>query len=374
MKKILLLLFIWVILLTVVNKLSLKFLADFASYELPKNQEIVFRSWITPWLNYDGRNYLEIANRGYVPVRTNNTDLRVYFPLYPLLIRILSFNLRFNPVLVGLGISFLSFLGSLFVFNKLLLHDKFSKEKRNKALLLLLLFPTSFYFIAYYTEGLFLLLILLTFYFLNKTNFKVASIFAALTTATRLSGLAILPVLLWEAIQYYKKTKKFPFSIIIAPLGFVLFGIYIHVTTGNALAIILRHKDWDKPFGVFGMWYALKNGLTKIIYGSGGLTYNPLNYSVEVLELMFALFLLLIIFKSYKKIRFSYWLYLLFSSLIIFFSGVLSGIPRYMMVIFPVYIYLTNAIPKKYFYIVCFCFAVLFVYLSALFLRGYWVA
>jgi len=372
MKRILMLFIVWFLLLNILNPLSLKFLFDKTSYELPKNISLSYRHVTVPWLNFDGRNYLEIATNGYNP--NFRIELRVFFPLYPLLIRLFSFNLLLNPILTGLIISFLAFLGSMFVFNKLLQEEGIKESERRKTILLLLLFPTSFYFLAFYTESVFLLLSLLVFYFLNKKNLLFASIFTALASSTRITGLALLPVIFWEGFQEYKKSKKFPPITIIAPLGFIVYGLYLQLATGDGLAIILKQKNWDRPMGIFGPIIALREGFSKFLFASPMTRGDFFGHSMEVMEFIFAIFYIFFLIDSFKKIKFSYWLFIFFTALPIFFSGALSSIQRYMIVLFPMYVYLVKKINKKYFFIVCLLFFILLVYFTSLFLRGYWVA
>lgn len=372
MKKILIMFIIWFLFINLLNPLSFKLLFDKNSYELPKNITLSFRHIFVPWLNFDGRNYLEIVTNGYNP--NFRIELRVFFPLFPLLIRSLSFNLLLNPILIGLFISFSSILAGIFIFNKLLKSDGFKEKDRLSILGLLFLFPTSYYFLSFYTESIFLLLTLSVFYFISKKKFFLASILTALATATRITGLALLPAIFWEGYIQYKRNKKFPASTIIAPLGFVMYGLYLQLTTGNALAIVSMQKNWDRPIGVFGPFIALYDGLKKFIFASPLTRGDFFGHSMEVFEFIFAVFYIFILIDSFKKIKFSYWLFLLFSAIPIFFSGALSSIQRYMVVLFPTYIYLVKIINKKYFYLICFCFLILLIYFTSLFLRGYWVA
>jgi len=373
MKKIIVLFVTWFLLLNLINKLSSQVFLDNTSYELPKNIKLSHRYWIVPWLNFDGRNYLEVVVNGYQSKAQKN-DLRVFFPFFPLLITILSLNKIINPIIVGLTISLTSFLLSLFIFNKLMIQDRISKDKRLKTVILLLLFPASFYFAAYYTESLFLFLTLLVFYFLNNKKFLLASIYTAIATATRLVGLTLIPIVFWEAYRTYRKTKKFPLSIIITPFGFIFYSFYMQITTGNAFSVVTQHKEWSRNINIFGVFIALKEGLQKVIFKSSLSQNNLIIYSIETIEFIFAIFLILILLFSFKKIKFSYWLYLLLSSIFIFSSNVLISIPRLIIPMFPIFIYLSQVISKKTFYFISFIFLVLLVYLSSLFLRGYWVA
>lgn len=373
MKKILLLFLVWFVLLHGFNKLSFKFLPDKTSYELPKKYEINPRFWITPWLNFDGRNYLKIATEGYAGSQ-QKFNLRVFFPFYPLLIRIASLNLLLNPILTGLAISIFSFIGSLIILNRLLKTGELQDKKRFKVIVLLFLFPASFFYISFYTESLLLFLSLLTFYFLKKKRFFAASVCVAMATATKILGVALLPSLMWEAYKRYRQTKKIPFSIIIAPLGIVLYILYTFQQTGNLTLAILGHSDWGRKVDIFSPILAFKEGLMKVFFGSAVSRNNFFAHSVEVLEFFSALFLLFVILFGIKKMKFSYWLFVLFSFLLISFSGAFGSINRVLLVIFPVHIFLAKVLPTKIYYFVCFCLFILLLYLTSLFLRGYFVA
>ncbi len=371
MKKILISVLIWFIFLNFFNVVSFKLLFDKTSYELPEGISLPYRHVTVPWLNFDGRNYLKIADDGYDPRYL--IDLRVFFPLYPLLVRGLSLNFLLNPVIVGLGISLIAFVGAVLVFNVNMINDKIEKERRLRTVLALLSFPTSFFFASFYTESLFLLLVLLTFYYLHKKNFIGASLVTALATATRITGLALIIPLVWEAIQHYKKTRKISWSVFIGPTGVFLYALYIQLFGGGAISIISSQKNWNKPLGVFGPLVALKDGFLKFLYGSAVTKGDFFGRSMEILEFVFAVLLLFFILYSYKKVKMTYWLYMLASVVPIFFSGVLSSVHRYMAVLFPIYIVI-GSLPKKYYYPAIAISLLLLAYMSSLFLRGYWVA
>ncbi len=365
---------IWFILLNVINKASSKYLVDHTSYELPKGYNVSHRFWVVPWLNFDGQNYLKIAINGYTGSVNKKFNLRVFFPFYPLIIRILSINLVMSPIYTGLIVSIVSFIVSMLVLNELLIKDRLKEIDRTKVLLLMLLFPASFFYAAFYTESLLLLLTLLTFYFLRKKDFLLASISTTLATATKIIGLALLPVLIYEAYRSYKETKKVSFPVLIAPLGIVGYALYTWVTSGDSLLIIRGQIDWGRRIGIFSPFIAFKGSLFHVIYGSLVSQHNFFARSIEVIELATAIFLIVVIILSFKRIKFSYWLYLLSGSLLVFFSGTFISIMRILIVLFPTHIYLAKTLPKKVYYFISLCFVILLVYLTSLFLRGYWVA
>jgi len=371
MKKILILFAIWVFLLHSLNLISYKLLFDRTSYELPIAASLSYRHIFIPWLNYDGLNYLQIIQNGYNP--NYQTELRVFFPLYPLIVKLISFNV-FNPIPVGLGISLLAIFASLFSFHYLLKLDKTNQEQRTRILTLLLLFPTSYYFLAFYTESIFLLLALLIFITLKQKRFLLAGVLTALITATRITGLALVPVFFWECYQYYRKTKKLIWQIFLAPMGFFLYLLYAQFNSGSALAIINSQKNWNRPLGILGPCYAFKDGLSKFLFGSSYTHHDLFGRSMEIVEFLTAIFLVIMIIYGFKRLKTSYWLYIFFSSVPIFFSGALPSIHRYVLVMFPIYILLGQNLSKKKFYLLSVFFAALLIYFTALYLRNYWVA
>jgi len=129
------------------------------------------------WANFDGEHYLSIAIFGY-----KNLE-QAFFPVYPLLISFFSrpfssdlISSLVNSTIVGLIISNASLLLALIFLWELIRID-FSKEIAYLTIILILIFPTSFYFGAVYNESLFLLLSVLSFYCARKGNWFLAGIF-----------------------------------------------------------------------------------------------------------------------------------------------------------------------------------------------------
>jgi Gpi18-like mannosyltransferase len=363
MKKIFLLFVFWLLLTLLINKLSVNLIPDRTSYELPFKVPATFT--IAPFLNMDGRHYLDIACNGYFI--KGGFDLRVFFPIYPLLIRAFSLNCILNPVIVGLLISAISFLASLYLLARML-----SKDIRFKTLLLLIFFPTSFFFAAYYTEGVFFLFVVLTFWFLEKKKFLAASIFAAIASATRFPGIALAPVLLYEAYLVYKKTKKLRLEVLLAPLGLVLYSVYNWISTGKPLTFISTQTYWDRPVGLLAPFFALKSQITSVVSGPLSSYDSPFVYPIILIEFATLLFLVFILYFSFKSIKKSWWIYMFTNLVIILFGGILSASPRYTLVLFPAYVFLAKRLSGIKYIIYLICSLVLFVFMASLFLRGYW--
>ena len=356
MKKIILIFFAWALLILIINKFSVKFIPDRTSYELPEGINIEARFTLLPLLNFDGRNYLEIVRSGYT--FRDGHNLQVFFPAYPFLIRIISSGGVINPVYLGLSISLISGLLSLIIFDKMF---------GLKAAILLFAFPTSFFFTAYYTESIFLLFVLLFFFFLNKKKFAWASAFAALASGTRIFGLALTPVIIYEILKGGKSTRKHLWTAFIAPLGFIIYSLL------SKNSIIFSQSDWNRNVGLLGPYYAIADSLRHVFQGPQATYDSPFTYPVIILELIIFIFTTLVVIKMYKKIDAKYFIYSAASLLIILLGGSLASSPRYILTIFPIFIYLAKYL-KRYYYFYLTISLLLLVFFSTLFLRGYWVA
>lgn len=144
-----------------------------------------------PWANFDGVHYLRIALFGYA-----DKYVEVFFPLYPQIIKYLSRLTGINALNTGLLLSHLTFFLSLYLLTKLLKQLSLTGVEIKRFLWILLIFPTSFYFASFYTESLFLFLTITTFLAAYQKKWWLAGIAGSLATATRFTGILLLPSLL----------------------------------------------------------------------------------------------------------------------------------------------------------------------------------
>ena len=126
-----------------------------------------------------------------------------FFPFYPLLIRILAYPLRvfgLNPIatatLAGVLISALGTLfGMLALFD--LTRDYLGEAGALRAVFYLIVFPTGFFLIQVYTEGLFIGLAFGCLAMLKRQQWIPAALLASAATMTRAVGLAlVIPMLI----------------------------------------------------------------------------------------------------------------------------------------------------------------------------------
>lgn len=327
------------------------------------------------WANFDGEHYLSIAIFGY-----KNLE-QAFFPLYPLLISVLARptlnNLTESQVyatLAGLIISNASFLLALIFLWELIKID-FSRKITYLTIILMLIFPTSFYFGAMYNESLFLLLSVLSFYCARKKNWCLAGIFGMVASATRVFGILLLPALLLEVWQQRVNLSK-SFWIFLIPLGLGAYMLYLNITVGDPLAFYHYQKliGEQHQAGVILLPQVYFRYIKMIVSTS---VQNPIFQTVVLEFFTGLLFFLLPIYGYFKKIRLSYLVFALLGFIIPAIQGSFSSTPRYVIVLFPSFLaaalWISN-LPKKYMLSLLFLSFLIFIYETALFLRGYWVA
>jgi Mannosyltransferase (PIG-V) len=126
-----------------------------------------------------------------------------FFPFYPLVIRILAYPLSvfgLNPIatatLAGVLISALGTLfGMLALFD--LTRDSLGEEGALRAAFYLIVFPTGFFLIQVYTEGLFVGLAFGCLAMLKRQQWILAALLAVAATLTRAVGIAlVIPMLI----------------------------------------------------------------------------------------------------------------------------------------------------------------------------------
>lgn len=328
-----------------------------------------------PWANFDGVHYLNIAGHGYT------TNAR-FFPLYPLLILLVSFlfgkGIPYGALqfFTAFFISQLFFFLSLVAFNKLLAFD-YKKNIVERTILFLLLFPTSFFFAAIYTESLFLFLTILSLYFARRRKWLFASLCGMLLTATRVVGIAILPALMYELWTTEKNKKvvlKKSFSLFLVPLGIIIYAIYNFFIWNNPLHFWVSQGTLGNSRSVFGVVLPPQT----VIRYMKILTTLPLiqfEWWIALLEaVVFALCCLLLFIAWKKKVRASYLVFAALAFLIPTLSGTFSGLPRYAIVLFPIFIALALT-KNKYITIIYAIIAPLLLFMLLMFFsRGYFVA
>lgn len=268
--------------------------------------------------NFDGVHYQNIARQGYI-----TRFQTAFFPLYPLAIKSLSFLAGGNLLVTGLLISFFSTLASLYILNRL--------DPGGRSIIWLFSFPTAFFLLTGYTEALFLFLSLLTWWLYSHQKFFLSGLAGLLSSLTRFYGILLFPVVLIDYFQQKTRSKN-PLSLFIIPLGLLFYMFYLYREFHDPLYFFHALSLWQKSHLVFPpqtIYRYLKILLT--------VAPSAREYWIAVLELGSLVIGTLASVILLKKRQFALSVYLLLGLLIPTLTGTLQSLPRYLLVLFPLY-------------------------------------
>ncbi len=317
----------------------------------------------------DAVRYLDLAENGYVREGENAINL-VFYPLYPLMIRLVSFLTGGNMKLVGLMISQLSYAAASAVLWEWIRLDHGAQSALFGALLLAL-HPFSVFVMGIYSESLFLLLSISCLYFLRRQRFAAAGIAGFLAALCRTQGmLLILPAIYeWIILRAGKEQRHFKKSdacLLLIPAGF---GVYLLIN-------VLLHGDPFRflQFEAGEPWYQTTQwiGRNIALQYDLSLQYSGLAWIIYIPQIVLYFFSLGVLFLGIaRKHRTCEVLYGAAYLGFTYLSGWMISGGRYMMACVPLYAILAGSRSDTAKKLLIFCAALLHVVYSLLFYAGY---
>lgn len=328
------------------------------------------------WGRWDSGWYLQIAQHGYSPIQQGTVgNSFAFFPIYPILIKFFSliFPKQFLTqdvwLFIAVFLSNLFFLIALCVFyyfiKKIFAQVPYRKKIAQNSVLLLLLFPTSFFFSTAYNESLFFLLTISCFFFLFENKYFLASIIASFAALTKPYGILLLVPLL---LHYFKNKnwnwQKIDLSFIyffLPIISLFAFCIFAYLQTGDFLAFLHSQTAWHKTLS--WPWKSL-------LY-----PYHFIGY-ITPIETIITIFALTTLGLSWKYLPHELVIWANLLNLIPLFSGTTISNMRYIISIFPFFIFLSLITQKREGFekILLAIFLVIQVLLFTAWCQFYWVA
>lgn len=332
-----------------------------------------YLAWI--WANFDGRHFSSIALEGYE--RTNFA----FFPLYPLLIYGLGNILQISFLYSGIIISLSAFFLSLILVYKITRFD-FSERISWWSVILISIFPLSFFYQAIYADSLFLLFTTASFYFARKGNWLGSGVLGAFATFTRLSGIALIPALILEWFLQNKDkykgakiiTRFFKTNamlILLAGSGIAFYMAYLQLQYNDWFLFQKSMSAWKQEEFVFPLQVIWR--YIKIFWF---VQKDVLVFWIAIFEFVSLFLYMILAVYVWKRIRISYGLFMVILLLLVAFTGTFAGTPRYMLHLFPGFIGMAMLLEQHRFLKlpILLLFAVLGFLFVGLFTRGYFVA
>jgi Gpi18-like mannosyltransferase len=154
----------------------------------------------------DAARFLGIATSGY----GRDDASAAFFPGYPLAIRVVAWLPFVGPLGAALLVSNVAFVVALVLLHGLTRFEFGSASMGRRSILFLAVFPTAIFFLAPYSESLFLALSLWSFWAARRDRWGWAALAAALAASTRAVGLLLLPALAIEALHQWRADGRAP--------------------------------------------------------------------------------------------------------------------------------------------------------------------
>jgi Gpi18-like mannosyltransferase len=204
------------------------------------------------WHQWDALWYERIAQHGYgYELDTLKGQAAAgYFPLYPLLIRLI---LQAAPALsffwAATAVSNLAALAALLLLVRYLIPRD---DLAGRVVTILMTSAGSFYLSIPYTEGLFLLLVVGTLVATRQRRYELAGLLAGLAATTRVHGLALVAVpviacLLDTAPVARARWARAAAALALFAAPVVVYLAYLADVQGSWTAFVARQDMWGNP-------------------------------------------------------------------------------------------------------------------------------
>ena len=313
------------VVLFVASRLLIVLAAFAAEALIPRNPLLepgadgpILRS-LTSW---DGWYYLGIVRDGYQADPVSGAYSNVAFPpLYPMVVRLLSWPIPGSEGIVAILVSNVAFLAALALLVRLGT-PYLGRRRASIAAGLLVIHPFASVFAMAYSESLFLLLMVAAFLAAERGHRAWAGIILALTVLCRLQGIAlVLPLLILLLRQDGWRPRASLGWLLLGPLAGVAFLGYVATVTGAPTAFLDAQQAWGRE-GIGGA----PAGTTI------GAMFSPYQGAL-LLTLIASTFLL--VFVRVDRMRPEYWLVPVLFIAAELSSGSLEAVGRITMLAFP---------------------------------------
>jgi hypothetical protein len=297
---------------------------------------------------WDAPHYLDIAKNWYVSnPALDPYNFIVFFPLYPVLIRLTTLDFPYAG-LSALVVSNVCSIAAFIYLWKLTKLD-FDKGVAQKAVVFLSIFPTAYFLSAPYTEGLFFALAIASIYYGRLAKWPLAGVLGMLASLTRIAGLLLLPTLLVEYL-YQKgwRLRKIGIRKIDANIlwiAFIVLGFLIYLNINNQVT--------GSPFTFLEVqrthWFNTIDPVTGLMRALGNISSPfPSSITIGAAPIIFALGGILAVGVGLlRRLRPSYIMYLLLTWMLAVSTGWWISVPRYVMAMFPMFILLASVSRRK---------------------------
>lgn len=282
----------------------------------------------------DVAHYGGISAAGYrhapFDVTNEHSQQFAFFPLHPLLLWVLR-HFTNDVVLWGAALCNLFFFVSLVLLHKLTLAFGYGEAVARRTIFYLAAFPASYFFSIPMTESLFVLLTVASFYAAKREHWWTAGVIGMFASATRVTGVLLLPALLVLSWQVYRSLQiRKILGLLLVPGGLFAYMFYSWWLSGDALAFKHAAAAWGHQPSAFFLRSVIKWLLHPEPFAAA--------WNMYVLHVAAVLLCFVCIYILARRREWALALYTAMSIVVPLSSGVLQSLERYTMGFFPLFI------------------------------------
>jgi MFS family permease len=319
-------------------------------------------------MQWDSKHYQTIATTGYTFAGEIWPNI-AFFPLYPLLIRVFMPLVFGSATIAALLIANLAlFVAVLLLFD--LVASDFDHITAYRSVLMLLLFPTSFYLVAGYTESLALALAVAAVWAMRRERWWLAGAAGFFLALTRVPGIMIAPVLTCAYLQHHswnwRALLRPPFlAVLLPPLGLASFMLYQWLSFDTPVAFLVAQQNWNN--GMAPPWVIPEKILRAIRTSS--------EWEMAVVQLVVWLSVIGLTIMAIRRLPLSYGLTTLLLLLPPFLANQRGSLIRHVLIGFPIFVVLALIARRQWQRWLVFSLTLpLLVLLTLLFVNGFGLA
>ena len=244
--------------------------------------------WVTDLNAWDSAWYRSIVMEGYAlePSPGRSEVNWAFFPLLPMIVRGLYQLTGMEPYIIAMLVDTLFLMGIVIVGFVYISETRHSYTQAAATGIIFTFGAYSFYFSIMYTEALYLLLLLITLYALEKKEYLIMGMAGAFLSATRNTGIMVVFAVGVKVIMNYieeadneKKSfagfLKYAFGdwklvlgICLIPAGLFAFMAYLGWKMGDPLAFVHVQVAWGGEMGnpLRVLYGGLRSGNIRLFY------------------------------------------------------------------------------------------------------------
>jgi len=276
----------------------------------------IFSAWDSSW---------------YVNLAGSYTFARTFFPGYPFLIRFLNYfmnNYWLSAFILSITLGFV-----LLPIFQAIAEEYMKKSEALYGTIIMSFFPYVFVFTTVsYSESLFLLAVLATWYFYLKDRILFASICSIVATLTKLYGiLIILPIL--TDLLLHRKWKKAAIALASPVLILTIIIPLFPKKLLERMVLEMNAATWTTSTEYFGTFW-FKDYLTSVFTAAHPTVFFNFYQAFALAFIVFVGYL--VINSTRTDWRLGFYSIVMFVVIILF--GFVNGLPRYLSFIFPIWL------------------------------------